>query len=160
MSFRTMAILLMICVPFSSANAQSKYANWTVNDEKDYSEAFTGNDSGSVFGVLCGTVCTSYVDLQTVCEQDHRYTAMINSKAGAFSIELTCYELDKRYILLFDDDISGAIKSGGEIGFAIPLESGRFSVSRFSLEGAITAIGISAQKAVNRAQSGLRDFSL
>jgi hypothetical protein len=130
----------------------------------DFAIVSTTNESGSAFGMVCGTTCVWFVNFQKHCEAGHDYPAMVNAAGGAYAIQLRCYHLDQRWLLTFavDDDSVDTIKKGGEIGFAFPLDSGQFGVSRFSLAGGqgatLKAINIAIEKKKN--QSGLRDFTI
>ena len=72
------------------------FGSWRVDASASYTEAFTANESGSTFGVLCGKTCVYYVSSSVACEQGHTYPAMINAPVGAFSDELKCVELEQR----------------------------------------------------------------
>ena len=146
-------------------NEPLRIQNWSADAGADYVEAWTGNESGSTFGVLCGQTCIVYVDFQTECDHGEPYPAMVNSPSGAFNLQLTCHRFNQRYILStpLSDGFSGTIRGGGEIGFAIPLRSGRFNVARFSLSGALEAVGAAVQISTrmrNENQRGLRDFTI
>lgn len=151
--------------PIVRVQPKRRYGQWTTNDVGDYAEAFTGNESGSVFGVLCGTSCVVYVDFQSACVHGSNYSVMINSPSGAAPVELKCYELEERYILITElsDNYISIFSRGGEIGFAIPMESGKFRVSRFSLEGGAEALSTALDMAMRKRdsrQEGLRDFDI
>lgn len=142
----------------------SRFGSWIEEDMGTWTQAFTSNASGSTFGIYCGKDCTVFLDLQTSCDEGHEYPAMLNSAKGSLSINLLCHILDKRYIFStaattnYTDILSGT----GEVGFAIPLASGRFSVSRFSLDGGLPAVNAAVTEAVRKgkSQEGLRDFSI
>jgi hypothetical protein len=141
------------------------FGSWRTSDEGDYTEAYTGNESGSTFGILCGKTCIFYVDMQTTCNDGEAYPAMVNSQAGAVTVSLKCHKLDRRFVLSSDSTNSyiDILKKGGEIGFAVPLQSGMFGVSRFSLDGGAQAVGVAVQAAINKSakqQRGLRDFNI
>ena len=142
------------------------YGNWKVSDMGDFSIASTLNDSQSAFGMVCGKTCVWFVNFQKECENGQDYPAMINTPGGAYAIQLRCYHLDDRALLTFSIDAkndANAMAKGGEIGFAFPLQSGKFGVSRFSLTGGAAAtskaITLATQKREQN-QEGVRDFTI
>lgn len=160
-AFATVLALLIAGAP---ASGKSAYGDWQAEDLGDDTEAYTRNESGSVFGLLCGRECVFFVNLARKCEQDHDYPAMINSDAGAYPVELKCIVLDEDYILTFPatNEHADILEAGGTIGFALALEGGDFGVSRFSLKG-----GLDAASAITRAaegktggRKGMRDFTI
>lgn len=142
-----------------------RYGSWAASDMGDFSIASTENEGGSAFGGVCGKDCVWFVNFQTRCTVGHYYPAMVNGPTGSYAIELRCYYLDERWLLTFPmtKESLGMVRKGGEIGFAFPLESGKFGVSRFSLSGAasatLKAIDIAMEKR-NQSQEGLRDFTI
>jgi hypothetical protein len=139
------------------------FGDWTAGDYGDFTLASTVNESGSAFGLACGKTCVWFVNFQSGCEVGKDYPAMINTAAGAKAIQLRCYHLSDRWLLTFplEENDADAISSGGQIGFAFPLQSGKFGVSRFSLTGGVDAtvkaIKVDEQKGN---QEGLRDFTI
>jgi len=90
---------------------------------------------------------------------------MANGTQGAFHFNLRCYRLDDRHIVTaqLDDLFVEMITDGGEASFVIPIDDGRFSVSRFSLAGSLQATGLAAtiaERRRNESQEGLRDFTI
>ena len=142
------------------------FGAWAVESTSSYSAAYTHNESDSVFGLMCGTNCVVYVNAHIPCTEGHNYPAMINSPVGASNLQLRCVMIEGRYVLvtpLDDDFVQIFSATAGEVGFAIPLESGRFAVSRYSLSGALEATAAAARNARRRrdeGQTGLRDFTI
>lgn len=142
-----------------------QFGRWSATDFGDYTIARTENESGSVFGMLCGTSCVYFVNFQKDCDAGDKYPAMINGPLGAFPITLSCYHIEKLRVLTFqvEDNAINMLADKGEIGFAIPLGDGKFGVSRFSLQGGLEAVGaainVITQKR-NARQEGLRDFTI
>jgi len=142
-----------------------RFGRWIARDVGSFTVASTTNDSQSAYGVMCGQECVWFVNMQTDCTQSHKYPAMINSPSGSLPITLTCYHLGDLRVLTyaFDEDSLGVLEKEGEVGFAIPLESGRFGVSRFSLGGSVAAISKAVDVAIEKRkvnQEGLRDFTI
>lgn len=149
------------------ARQRWQYQSWQVGDFGSFVIASTSNDSGSAFGMVCGKDCVWFVNFQSECKAGHSYPAMMNGPGGSKSLNLKCYPLERYYILTFplDEDSANAVirAKGGEIGFAFPLDSGKFGVSRFSLAGSVSAaakaIALSDEKEAS-GQQGLRDFTI
>lgn len=147
----------MFC--FSSAVYADKQiiGDWVldVGGGTSYAEAFTGNDSGSTFGLLCTSAdCLFYIDMNLKCTEGGKIPMLINSSSGSTYISSTCVHLrsktEIRYVTAIKDaDVVTAISKGKVIGFAVPLESGQFKVVRFSLDGAVTA----TKEAVSRSKT-------
>jgi hypothetical protein len=119
--------------------------------------AFTSNGSGSSFGIYCANAnsCFAYLDSSTGCDDSSTYPVLVNSDSGAGSFEATCADLgssaSKNHAVIVFNDFSAIIKTvlkDHAIGFAIPLASGQFKVTRFSLEGSNETI-----QAMNKAVS-------
>ena len=140
------------------------YGDWTFRPSKDYAFSTTKNTSGSAFGVVCGKSCSVFVNFMRTCTSKNDYPVMVNSSAGAFHLYLRCHILEGRHLLSADisDQLLDAIESGGEIGFAVPLDGGQFSVSRFSLNGAMPAMrrAVEYAKAARDGGRTLGDFTL
>jgi hypothetical protein len=159
------ALALMLALASSPAGArEARHGDWIADEGRDYTEAYTSNESGSVFGLLCGRGCLFYLNILHKCDQGSAYPAMINSDAGAYPVELKCFILDKDYIMTFpaDGDFADILEAGGTIGFAVPLEGGQFGVSRFSLKGSVDAAAAATQRADSRSggREGLRDLAI
>lgn len=133
---------------FQSAFAISaeSIGDWTVSKElKGWQFANTTNLEGSSTGVVCSTsenTCNSYIGLNANCDVGNKYPMMINSSVGAFVIFTTCVQIGnvKFYFIDDFDSAKSAFESGGEIGFAIPLQNGNFRSIRFSTKGATASI--------------------
>lgn len=141
------------------------FGSWQAQDHGDYTLARTENESGSVFGMLCGKTCVYFVNFKKDCHSGDDYPAMINAPGGSFSITLRCYHIEERRVLTFqvNDTALNMLGDQGEVGFAIPLQSGQFGVSRFSLRGGLEAIGAAVESAAKKRdekQEGLRDFTV
>jgi hypothetical protein len=139
---------LLIALPFCvDALAERQIiGDWAVEGSTGYTEASTSNESGSMFGFLCGNgSCAFYLDTKTNCGVDGTKTPMlVNADAGSTFVMTTCVNLDtkghQRQLATFQDvDILTSIASGTAIGFAIPMANGQFKIVRFSLSGAVAA---------------------
>lgn len=123
------------------------YGDWSFSPVGKLGFGTTDNDAGNRFGVICDRDCLIFVNLKRECENGSTIPVMVNTKGGAITKTFQCEKLEEAYALTSDltDDMKSVMENGGEIGFAIPLASGLFAVSRFSLTGSIPAIRRAAQ---------------
>lgn len=141
--------LLLSLLTCGVAHAES----WTagVGNDKSFHYAATTNDSDGLFGQYCyveDESCYWLVAIKTSCEINASTPIVMASDDGARHVSLICrgpYKLDNgqtlyRYYLDNFDFVDSAVRGSKLIGFAMPLESGRFRVSRFDLQGAVPVI--------------------
>lgn len=143
----------------------ANYGPWRVSEREGYLAAYTTNESGSTFGMLCGTTCTFYLAIQLQCNHGEQYPAMLNSSEGAHPLRLRCVMIDGVPVMSTDstDPFISIVTEGQEVGFAVPLQSGRFGVSRFSMRGAYEAVNYALtviEQMRGQDQDGLRDFTI
>jgi hypothetical protein len=130
-----------------------KYGNWTFdNSINGLQIARTSNGEESYTGVMCAIAsdgCYAYIASDTECEIGVVYPMMLNSAIGANTLELECEEIGNFKILIASDFevMIRAFESGSEIGFALPMKSGKFHVTRFSTAGATAALRAARTKA-------------
>jgi hypothetical protein len=142
-----------------------KIGDWEIYDEGDYLATVTKNESGSLLGFLCGDNCVLYVNLKLSCDHGDAYAGLINTRAGARAVNLKCYILEKRPLLMvtLDESLLDYLSSEGQIGFAVAQANGMFNVSRFSLRGGISAMNAIASESQRRRKDDgkkLRDFEV
>jgi hypothetical protein len=147
------------------SNPSWTFGGWTTSDYGSFTMASTINESRSGFGAVCGKECVWFINFRIECDQGHEYPGMLNSPSGSYAINLRCYHLGDHRLMIFsmDDDSVELLAKPGEIGFAVPLESGKFGVSRFTLSGGAQAVEKAMSVIVSRQQSnqeGLRDFTI
>lgn len=136
-------ILSLVCV---LASAAERVGNWEVIvDGSDVQIAKVTNSSSAVAGVICfvsTNSCSAYISAGISCEADAKYPLMLNSPTGANFSNSTCVMIGNSPMLSIDDFSSAvaAFESGGEVGFAVPMQSGQFRVIRFDCAGATAAI--------------------
>lgn len=168
---RVIACVVMIFLSGTAWADKQRIGDWILDIEDKYAEAYTSNDSGSVFGFLCvGESCSAYVDARTECDDDAKTTMLVNSEAGATYIVTRCIQFPQgdsvRYVNSFqDEDIVEAMSKGSVISFAIPLRTGEFRVLRFSLTGATDAViqavdAIEAKAKASKGKSLFRDSTM
>lgn len=155
-----------------SANERLAYQNWIVDTGPETTEAYTANDSNSSLGLFCGgTTCVFYLNPNLNCQPNTKNAVLMNGSIQSAAITMKCTLVGKHYFQILDpfDQVLNAVKVGGNIGFAVALQGGAFSVYRFSLNGATPAL----QKALDEAakkrlvkpvqpngQSGFKDITL
>ena len=125
------------------ANEKIAYQNWFVEIGPETTEAYTANDSNSSLGLFCGgTTCVFYLNPNLNCQPNTRNTVLMNGSIVSAAIGMQCTLVGKHYFQILEsfDQVLNAVKSGGNIGFAVALQGGAFSVYRFSLNGALPAL--------------------
>lgn len=130
---------------FHGAIAGEKYGDWNFDDSvEDYHFANTAR-GGKVTGVICNLAsksCNAYLGTGDTCTVKSEIPVMINSSVGAALATGTCIAFGDKYYIEFKEltSINETFESGGEIGFAVPLDGGNFKSIRFSTKGAVPAI--------------------
>lgn len=168
--------VLLLCLPYAvtAFAANRAFGDWIVSADSGIYETYTGNESGSTLGLLCtDTSCSFYLRAGITCESGASYLALINSENGASAQQLSCAPLTlngkTEYVILVGDIESFAttVLSASTVGVAIPMASGQFKVSRFSLRGAAKALEavVNLRKAGTSSpppskKQGLRDTTL
>lgn len=157
-------LLTLILAGFSMVSyaQKTKHQDWTSTIRSGFYEAYTFNESDASFGLFCMEKCFYYVDMNVKCKEGDKYSALMATSNGSTSVTLNCFTLKDRWISLIEpfDDVSTMIKGSESVGFAIALKSGKFNVSRFSLNGsskAMEAILIEAVKNNERKNSGFKN---
>jgi len=158
------AIALMVALLSVSAAHAEKVGDWTYQSERSYFAA-TVNDSGNVFGQWCDVYdgnCIYLIAIPMRCEDGETYPVLSNSETSANAVEIVCRgplqgrNADGRalYRFVFTNfaSIDHQVRQSQRIGFAFPTQGDGFHVSRFSLAGAIQAIG-AMRRAAERAAS-------
>ena len=66
----------------------------------------------------------------------------MNSQVGSSAITMRCAVVGQQLFWILEPfkAVLRAIQSGDHVGFAISLQSGAFAISRFDLDGAMTAV--------------------
>ena len=132
------------------ANEKIAYQNWVVDIGLETTEAYTANDSNSSLGLFCGgTTCVFYLNPNLNCQPNTKNAVLMNTSASSAAFGMQCTLVGSHYFQILDsfDLVLNAVKAGGNVGFAVALQGGAFSVYRFSLNGGMPAI----QKALDEA---------
>lgn len=137
---RNTLIVAMGCLVTCGVQAQ-QYGSWSVDLLKDKSAyyAATINDAGGLLGKVCdGSGCQWVMTVNTTCDEGSLYPALLSAATGAGPIKLLCSPNSTnqgRYIIKDYATMEGAVKSGEQIGIAMPLQSGEFRVARYQIGG-------------------------
>lgn len=137
------------------ANEKIAYQNWVVEIGPETTEAYTANESNSSLGLFCGgTTCVFYLNPNLNCQPNTKNAVLMNGTAVSASIGMQCTLVGKHYFQILDpfDQVLNAVKAGGNIGFAVALQGGAFSVYRFSLNGALPALQRALDEAAKKRQ--------
>lgn len=144
------ATVLLIGLSVAHANDKIAYQNWAVEIGPETTEAYTANESASTFGLFCGgTTCVFYLKPNLNCVPNTKNSVLMNTGITSAALGMQCTQIGQYYFQILDpfDVVLNALKAGDSIGFAVALQGGAFSVTRFSLQGALPAI----QKAIDEA---------
>ena len=144
------ATVLLIGLSVAHANDKIAYQNWAVEIGPETTEAYTANESASTFGLFCGgTTCVFYLKPNLNCGPNTKNSVLMNTGITSAALGMQCTQIGQYYFQILDpfDVVLNALKTGDSIGFAVALQGGAFSVTRFSLQGALPAI----QKAIDEA---------
>lgn len=137
------------------ANEKIAYQNWVVEIGPETTEAYTANDSNSSLGLFCGgSNCVFYLNPNLNCQPNTKNAVLMNGSTISAAIGMQCTLVGKHYFQILDafDQVLNAVKAGGNIGFAVALQGGAFSVYRFSLNGALTALQRALDEAAKKRQ--------
>lgn len=156
------------------ANEKITYQNWVIEIAPETTEAYTANDSGSTLGLFCGgSTCVFYLNPNLKCQPNTKNAVLMNGSTVSAALDMQCTLVGKHYFQILDsfDQVMNAVKAGGNIGFAVALQGGAFSVYRFSLNGSLPAIQRALEEASRKRQpkstqplpnqaSGFKDITL
>lgn len=137
------------------ANEKIAYQNWVVEIGAETTEAYTVNDSNSSLGLFCGgSTCVFYLNPNLNCQPNTKNAVLMNGSTVSAAIGMQCTLVGKHYFQILDafDQVLNAVKAGGNIGFAVALQGGAFSVYRFSLNGAVPALQRALDEAAKKRQ--------
>ena len=147
------ALLLALQAASVFANDKIAYQNWVVDIGPDTTEAYTANDSNSSLGLFCGgTTCVFYLNPNLNCLPNAKNAVLMNGSTVSAAVVMQCTLVGQHYFQILDpfDQVLNAVKAGGNIGFAVALQGGAFSVYRFSLNGSLLAIQKTLDEATRR----------
>lgn len=126
--------------------------DWSVRTGRTL-QAVTTAGTGDRFGQWCDAAdgnCHYALLLPVPCEPEERYVALANSDTSVSVAELVCggetgarasARRLYRYVFANFGAIDHQVRQSRRIGFALPLDGDAFRFARFSLAGAMRAIG-------------------
>ena len=157
-------LIRMVEAPPSAKPVPLRFQDWVVADFTTFIDSWTSNESGSIFGVACGSTCIAYVNSGIGCDKGDEYPALISLPDGVRSVMLRCYDLGNHKLLAtpFTVNWVDAVAHGGTVGVAMAMKDGSFSVHRFSLNGIIQALSKMDDIGKSHRDNGkaLRDFTI
>ena len=79
----------------------------------------------------------------------------MNGSTVSAAIGMQCTLVGQHYFQILDafDQVLNAVKAGGNIGFAVALQGGAFSVYRFTLNGSLPALQRALDEASKKRQA-------
>lgn len=135
--------VIQMTLPNAFAQQLPRFGDWYVNlsNPSLMTEAFTSNESGDTFGLVCVTAsnkCRYYVNPGTICATGMTSVILINAMSGAISTSTDCTRLGNRDYNLIEDnmDMNDVVIRNTFLRFAIPMQNSLFKVVQFSLRGA------------------------
>ncbi|PMP02161.1 hypothetical protein BCS95_11810 [Vibrio breoganii] len=152
---RKILFFAVLCLSATSVIAKEiTHKDWVINtDGPDYFYAATVNKSGHVFGKYCyfeSEQCLYLTGVDITCTTGNKYPVLINADSGSLHATLHCGDrLNGQNVLVFDnfDEVEATAKDSKQIGIAIPMENGRFKVSRFSMSGSTYSLDTMTEEA-------------
>ena len=149
------AVVGILLYGHAFANEKIAYQNWVVEIDAETTEAYTVNDSSSSLGLFCGSsTCVFYLNPNLNCQPNTKNAVLLNGSTTSAAIGMQCTLGGKHYFQILDafDQVLNVVKAGGNIGFAVALQGGAFSVYRFSLNGALPALQRALDEAAKKRQ--------
>ena len=162
------SMLAMVALFANLAYAQTTIGPWYISDMNDGSGSFAGtiNDSGGIFGKYCYASAQSCVWIMTAdvgCESGSEYPVLLNSDSGAAPVTVSCKPIDgkNRYFFNSYSQVDDAVARSSRIGFAFPMASGQFQVTRFDIRQSTAAMNaLDARMRKRPARPTTRDTTL
>lgn len=119
------------------------YQDWRIQGGTNSVEAFTTNGPNSSFGLYCsGEQCLFYLHDALRCQPGSSSPVLLSSIGKTAALTMRCtliggtlFQILEPFATVFE-----SVKAGGVVGFAVPLQSGSFGVSQYSLQGSSEAI--------------------
>lgn len=126
--------------------------DWQVQYTPNSIEAFTVGGPNSSFGMYCsGEQCLFYLHDSLLCQPGSKSPVLMSGINSTASIGLQCAQVGGVLFQILEpfNSVLDTLKTGGFVGFAVPLQNGSFGFSRFSLRGASEAIKKTLNDAAN-----------
>lgn len=136
-----LACMLATAAGAAGAAGDEQYGSWMIGSTDNGGNfAATMNDSGGVLGKTCDSGgCNWVMTLKAGCEAGSTYSGLLSAQSGAAAIRLRCAPNKTssagRYIIEEFAVMEDAVRTGDQLGIAIPLKSGEFRVARYPIGG-------------------------
>lgn len=149
---------MYICSPSFALTPLKSFGNWQVySTGTDYFAMALNSIEGEYIAYYCYSEtkqCIHSVSLGIKCVNEARYPILVNSTISAITVEGVCTNIPSNgktfYNLTSYDSIHTILAQSVDVGFALPLESGRFKVSRFDLNGSAAAMTYTQSLVLNK----------
>ncbi len=146
-----LALALAVGVVGPAMAAGLTFGQWRVATTTGghYAYAATVNHRGELFGEFCdykSASCRWLLAVHTPCRFGDVYPVLANSAAGANPIAIFCVGAIGAHTygmaLMNGKKLQASIANARRVGFAVPLQNGRFVFSRFALQGRLQATAL------------------
>ena len=133
-------ISLLVC-----ASELAAYGDWRVQVTPASSsvEAYVSPDDHSTFGLYCHeNQCVFYLHDALLCQPGLVSPVLMSSVNSAASLSILCSQVHGKTFRILDPFVTvlNAVKQGGVVSFAMPLQNGTFGIVKYSLQGSDAAI--------------------
>ncbi|MES2683536.1 MAG: hypothetical protein V4650_08460 [Pseudomonadota bacterium] len=150
MSLRIVLLMIYIFIKSTSIHAQEldfKVNEWRSFDLDKITVVATKNAADDTLSAACSPeklLCYYSLRIFPTCVDGFKTFAIASTDQGAEPLSLEC--TSNGYLLSPYETINRLILNSNNIAFAVPLEGGRFSVSRFTLVGAVAQLRLMGAK--------------
>lgn len=161
-------VLLFAIFGVSAALATDEW--WEFEKAGEGLTAGTVNQAGQSLGQYCDyseSACYWNLLLETSCQKGFEAPALGSDGAGSVVITAHCQgrttgpgAVTYRYLLSDFDVVDKLVRSGGIVGIAFALDSGKFQVVRFNTIGATAKLDAMRTKANARAKTATGSTTL
>lgn len=145
---RMLLVVPLLALAGRASAASQVFGHWLVATAADgsYSYAATLNRKGEIFGEFCSyksASCRWLLAVRTSCRFGDVYPILANSRTGANPIAIFCVGAVGRGVygmaLMNRRKLEKNIEHAAQVGFAVPLGNGGFTVAHFQLNGRVQA---------------------
>lgn len=147
-NYATLLVVLLLGLAGRASAASLTFGHWLVATSADGRNAYaaTVNGQGEVFGEFCNyrsASCRWLLTVRTPCRFGDVYPVLADSRSGANPIAIFCVGALGRgaygMVLMNGRKLEQSITHAAQVGFAVPLGDGGFTVARFPLGGRVQA---------------------
>ncbi len=147
-TYGTLLMALLLAGAGRASAASVTFGHWLVATSADGRNVYaaTVNGQGEVFGEFCSyraASCRWLLTVRTPCRFGDVYPILANSRNGANPIAIFCTgALGRRsygMALMNRRKLEASLAHSAQVGFAVPLNDGGFTVASFELKGHVQA---------------------